>query len=290
MNMSRTPKEKLNEKFQSTVAKLAQDMPLLMHGAGDVQSKEVNPDTAMLVAALTTHYIEKLVEAAIDAHQMSRDNRIVREDPLLPPPAYRKSLQPPFPPPPESSQYNSISSNKNEDEENKQSRKRKYRSTIQYWDEPLPEPKIAGQETISKKNENDEVEEDKWVGLAGVDLFYNRTRSAYVQGPAVLSTQSFIFPVCHDTYTYGRILEQQAFKQSLEPVLFDPIVTELIQVEGQQQHARKTKKKKKSPEKKSSNGDVSDPEEDDGDASVDEETEKDIPEWPGLEGLIPFNF
>lgn len=253
-------------------------MPMLMHGAGDVQPKDVNPDTAVLVAALTTHYIEKLVEAAIDAHQMSRDNSAVRKEPLLPPPAFQKSLQPPIPPPPETSRHANV--------ENDHSRKRKRRSNVQYWDEPLPEPKIAGQDK-AQNTDIDDYEEDKWVGLAGVDLFYNRTRSAYVQGPAVLSTQSFIFPVCHDTYMYGRIIEQQTFKKSLEPVLIDRVVTETVQAEGQQRHARALKKKKRQRDKDSS-GNTSDPEEEDGDLSVDEEDEKDIPVWPGLESLIPF--
>lgn len=275
--MSKAPKEKMKEAFQTTVAKLVQDMSLLMHGAGDVQPKEVNPATAMLVAALTTHYIEKLVEAAIDAHKMSRDNSTVRKDPLLPPPPFQKSLQPQVPPPPKSVP------------ETSHSQKRRSRSNVQYWDEPLPGPRIAGRVTMPNKDDNDdEPHQDKWVGIAGVDLFYNQTRNAYVQGPAVLSTQSFIFPLCHDTYTYGRILEQQSFKKALEPVLVDRVVTETVQAEGQQHHA-KARKKKKRKRQRESMGNTSDPEEDDGDVSADDEYEKEIPMWPGLDSLLPFD-
>ncbi|GAX21331.1 hypothetical protein FisN_1Lh167 [Fistulifera solaris] len=265
-------------------------MPLLMHGAGDVVPNEVNPDTAALLAALTTHYMEQLVQAAIDAHQMSRDNN--SKDPSLPPRSLQKSLQPPLPSPPEPvfprHLYNSL--------DNQTTHKRKRRSTIQYWDEPLPEPKI-GDETVrneSSSSSSPPEDADTWVGLAGVDFFHDRTRMAYVQAPAALTTQSFIFPLCHDTYTYGRIVEQQAFKQSLEPVLVDRVVMEMVQAEGQQQHARALKKnktgannnKKKNHQEK--DGNASDPEDEDGDLSVDEEEEKDIPTWPGLDSIIPF--
>lgn len=39
--MSETPKEKLNKTYQSTAANLEQDMPLLLHGGGDVMPNEV---------------------------------------------------------------------------------------------------------------------------------------------------------------------------------------------------------------------------------------------------------
>ncbi|GAX12237.1 hypothetical protein FisN_1Hh167 [Fistulifera solaris] len=283
MSGNATPKEKLNQAFQSTVAKLVQDMPLLMHGAGDVMPNEVNPDTTALLAALTTHYMEQLVEAAIDAHQMSRHNNT--QDPSLPPGSFRKSLLPPLPSPPEPAfprhPHNSFDTHT--------THKRKRRSTIQYWDEPLPEPKIGDENHETPPPED----ADTWVGLAGVDFFHDRTRMAYVQAPAALTTQSFIFPLCHDTYTYGRIVEQQAFQQSLEPVLVDRVVMEMVQAEGQQQHARALKKnktgvnnkKKKQVEK---DGNASDPDDEDGDLSVDEEEEKDIPTWPGLDSLILF--
>ncbi len=288
MSGKATPKEKLNQAFQSTVAKLVQDMPLLMHGAGDVVPNEVNPDTAALLAALTTHYMEQLVEAAIDAHQMSRDNNTVRKDPHLPARSFPKSLQPPSPPPPEAvfPPYPHNIGDKHT------TNKRKRRSIIQYWDEPLPEPKI-GDETVNHESPPEDL--DTWVGLAGVDFFHDRTRIAYVQAPAALTTQSFIFPLCHDTYIYGRIVEQQAFKQSLEPVLVDRVVMEMVQTEGQQQHARAQKKNKmgannnkKKQQEKDNSGNASDPEDEDGDLSVDDEEEKDIPTWPGLDSLIPF--
>lgn len=291
--MSETPKEKLNKTFQSTVAKLAQDMPLLMHGAGDVLPNEVHPDTAGLLAALTTHYIEQLVVAAIDAHQMARDNNSIRKEPWLPPPAFQKSLQPSIPSPPEPvlPPHQRHHGDKQKQQQH-HTRKRKLRSVAQYWDEPLPEPKIVTGEVMTDSTKKDEQKEDvdQWVGVAGVDLFHDRTRSAYVQAPAALSTQSFVFPLCHDTYTYGRIVEQQTFKQhSLEPVLVDRVVMEMVQAEGQQKHAKALKakaNKKKKP--RDGSGNVSDPEDDDGDVSVDDEDENDIPMWPGLDSLISF--
>lgn len=121
----------------------------------------------------------------LSRHQLAHGSK----EPWLPPPAFQNSLQPPTLSP------SSLASSQRQT------------SVAQCWDEPLPEPKIMAGEFIQERRLT-----ARRCGPVGrccdVDLFRNRTRSAYVQPSAALSTQSFIAPLCHDTYTYGRIVEQ----------------------------------------------------------------------------------
>jgi hypothetical protein len=281
-----SPKDLLDKAYQEAVASIAHDVPLLMHGAGDVDTSNVDGATARLVAALTVEYMQKLTDAALDSHQMLLDS--VTTCPL-PPPQFVRSRKPPVPPPPPSPVRDSKEKDKKDKAGNTVAealppKKKQRRATDEFWDEPLPAYKIKGQPSTnpsqSAADEDSTVHVDKWVGLAGVDLLEHRARSAYVQGPAAaLSTQSFIFPVCHDVYTYARIIEAQAVTRSLMPLLVDPVLAELVRVEGKQEHKKKPKKKKKS-------GNTSDPEEDDGEASA-EEDDGEVPCWPGLEDILP---
>jgi len=351
------PREKLNAAFAKAVAGIRADIPYLMHGAGDVHQTQVNPDTANLVATLTVQYMEKLVDAALDAHFLLRDSVARTAPPPLPPAALRRSRQPPIPSPPvdddqdgngfgdHSFGYAKIRRDEDDDEDDDDaengagysrmsgSRKRPRRAlanNVDYWDDPLPPPKIkkpkstataatapkpsARLERQSSSSGEDvdptgaktssSVHVDAWVGVAGVDLGEQRARAAYVQGPACLSTPAFLFPLCHDVYTYGRISEAQTWKRStLTPLLLDPVVTDMVQIEGKAHYQGKNKKKKNQAKKNAAaaanaasgagsdaagggGGNVSDPEDEDGEAST-EEDEMDVANWPGLEDITP---
>lgn len=289
MPSSASPREMFNTAFQEAVTSFARDMPQLMHGAGDVDPSHVQPETAQLVAALTAQYLQKLTQAALESHEMLHDGDGKSSTSYpLPPPPFPHSRQPQRPRSPTGAELVAAptSTTKKDSKKNdktshlspapfpEKKKKRKERG----WDEPLPEPKIrnaAGATATATNTTNklpalpppdEKVHVDEWVGAAGVDLLEHRARSVYVQG--VLNTSSFIFPLCHDVYTYNRITEAQSFKRSLKPLLIDPVVTELVRVE--------TKKKKDR---------TSDPEEED--EASEEEDQGEVPMWPGLEDLLP---
>jgi hypothetical protein len=266
------PSSRLKEAFAKAVASISRDMPVLMHGSGDVSPSEVNPATAELLSALTAQYIGTLVDAAIDSHDMLRDSQ--PDLPLVPPPCFSRSRKPPIPPAPPDTTGNSSSSYRKQ-------RKRK-RATDEFWDDPLPEPKIRGITPAKKKggDNDDEVHVDEWVGAAGVDMVESRARSAFVRGNAALSTQSFIFPICHDVYAYGRVTEVQAASRVVAPLLLDPVLMNMVRTEGKLKHAALPSKKK------ATTGNTSDPE-DDVEENADDDEEEELSAWPGIESLLP---
>jgi hypothetical protein len=262
------PSSRLKEAFGKAVASISRDMPVLMHGSGDVSPSEVNPATAELLSSLTAQYIGTLVDAAIDSHDMLRDSQ--PDLPWVPPPCFTRSRKPPIPPPPPVDSKST----------NRKPRKRR-RATDEFWDEPLPEPKIRGIPAKKKGGDNDdEVHVDEWVGAAGVDLVESRARAAFVRGNAALSTHSFIFPICHDVYAYGRVTEVQAASRAVAPLLLDPVLMNMVRTEGKLKHAAIPSKKK------STNANASDPEDDD-ETNADDNEEEELSAWPGIESLLP---
>jgi hypothetical protein len=266
------PSSRLKEAFGKAVASISRDMPVLMHGSGDVSPSDVNPATAALLSSLTAQYIGTLVDAAIDSHDMLRDSQ--PDLPLVPPPCFTRSRKPLIPPPPAVDSKCSST--------NRKQRKRK-RATDEFWDEPLPEPKIRGVTPAKKKggDNDDQVHVDEWVGAAGVDLVESRARAAFVRGNAALSTHSFIFPICHDVYAYGRVTEVQAASRAVAPLLLDPVLMNMVRTEGKLKHAALPSKKKKG-----TTANTSDPEDDD-ETNADDDEEEELSAWPGVESLLP---
>lgn len=261
-------KEQLDKAFDKVVDGLLDDTATIMHGSGDVIPSETDPETVKLVASLTAQYISKLVDAALDTHAMMRDNPASRKLPWAPPAAFKRSRQPPLPPPPQPRE------NKPQQLETidghaltywRQGPRKHQRSNTECWDLGLPPPKIRKKEKVDQPPTVDE-----WVGVAGVDFYENRTRAAYCKGPTALTTQAFVFPVCHDVYLYGRIMQVQAAKRNLDSVLQDAALLKVVRDEG--------KRDKES-------GGTSDPEDDDEAAAADEF--EDGPNWPGMSGLLP---
>lgn len=263
----KTPKEAMEEAFATATRALASDMPVLMHGSG---GGEGNWETQKLVATLTVQYCQRLVEAAIDARDMLLSDN--HRD-LLPPPPLPRSRKPALP-----------------------SNTKRKRASEEFWDDPLPEPKIRGQGSAVPKDETET--EDKWVGVAGVDLWEkSRARAAYVSG---ISSQQFMFPVCHDTYVYGRIREVQAAKLTVtEPLLHDVTVIDMLRTEGHLQHqedlqkrlrlrkSNNTKIKHDKVDNNKDSGSISDPEEEDVADESEADEEEEGPTWPGLQDLLP---
>jgi hypothetical protein len=187
--------------YTSTVARLAQDMPLLLHGSGDTYP--INPDTAYLVASLTTTYIAQLVEAAMNAQEHMQSDLVAAQRDILPPPVFQTA------------------------------KKRKQ----DYWDEPLPEPNVKGstRKPLARMIPSD----DDWVGVSGVNFYGNQPRSAYVHG--ALSAQSFVYAICHDARAYGRALHVQTSKRNtLLPLLADSVVMDVMRMEQSHRRNHKT--------------------------------------------------
>jgi hypothetical protein len=181
-------------------------------------------------------------------------------------------------------------------------KKRKRRDT-DYWDEPLPEPKIknkpASESTATEADGiiYEGVPIGDWVGVAGVDFFEDsRIRNAHVTLPAAVGAQNFIFPVCHDKHLYGKILEIQATRRSMEPILTDSVVMDVIRAEtnlqgplGALRKRREREKKQKKSRGEASGAQESEDEEPEATDSEDEYSSSRRPVWPGLDELLPMH-
>ena len=208
---------------------LVPDLPLLMHGSGDVEPMDVDPESVRLLASLTAQYVARLVDAAVDAHDVLTDGA----GGLCPPPLHKKYREKSF----------------------SKKRSRDGAEVVgggdDFWDEPLPEPKVkrktSTDEDVQQINNQyhqhqdqnilddaplPQVPYDEWVVLAGVDVFARRRRSPYASVPHAIGTQCFIFPICHDPALYGRVMEIQAARRNLAPMLIDPVLTDMVRDEG----------------------------------------------------------
>jgi hypothetical protein len=337
-NNKRKPNQISQDAYNEIVDALSKDMPIIMHGSGDV--KEVNPDTQMLLSRLTADYISNLVEAAVDAHAILNGGQ---RPPLPPPPppAKKKRKEPPLPAPyiwpadvlagvsttgsskssTAASKKKSANSNKNNSTDinsvsgtnmDPNLRGRRQRD-VDYWDEPLPEPKIKNKPPPSPSEEErrrqkeglpqekviDGVKISDWVGVAGIDFFADsRARRAHVAMPAAIGTQSFLFPVCHDAALYGKILDIQSARRSLEPLLANATIRDVVRNESGSLRKRRRETNKRKPKSNSggdgggteagaASGEDDDEVEDDEREATDSEDDEMGAAWPGLEELLP---
>lgn len=239
------------------------DMPTIMYGSGD--KNPVDPQAAQFLSELTVQFISELVDSAVDAQHHACGTAV---QPMCPPP-------PPLP----KSRSTILSP---------MGRKRK--SGGDYYDEALPEPKIKG---TNNNTNNSSTNDDNWVGVQGVDL--HSVRSKHVGGPALLSTQHFIFPICHDTYTYGKVMHLQSAKRSsILPAITEPTWLEMVRTEGHlPHHNANAKEKKKESKKKDDDADDSDEQGDDDEeessSSGSDEEGDNAPTWPGVQDLVPIH-
>ena len=293
-------KERMDEAFAAMIRGLAVDIPVLLYGSlggslhpssSNIDEQKFDPeltanaarDTNHLIATLTAQYIHRLVDAALDVRDMQ----------LFGDTEHDNNLHQQLPPPPLESLYQTRTSQKVDDAETKSfQRKRSYKS-VNSWDNPLPKPKIRGR-SQSKTARNEQVQKspvDPWMGVVGLDMWQNSgARAIYTQHRSI-TAQHFVFPLCHDSYVYGRIREMQASKVNIiEPILRDTTVWDVIRTEGQLQREEsrrqiKRKKKQKVKAKPATNSD----EDSDEDAEESDPDEDDTPTWPGLDLLLPAN-
>ena len=329
----KTRKEQMNEAFATATRGLAVDVPVLLHGSlgGSLYAPGSNScssshqesesqfdpeltanaarDTHHLIAALTAQYIHRLVDAALDVREMQLSGS--------PQQHHHNTLAVELPPPPLEALYTSKLTPQTEGgggDRIQESRKRSA-AAITSWDTPLPKPRIRSKMHRDDPNKlqpktnhnNDDVAADQWVGAVGLDMWQkSRPRAIYTQHRTV-TAQHFTFPLCHDSYVYGRIRELQAAKVNvMEPLLHDTTVWDVIRTEGQLQqeeilrsrrrrhHQTKRKKIIVEPKIQTNNNNNSDDDSDNdkhkNHTDLDESSEMDDlvdPTWPGLERLLP---
>jgi hypothetical protein len=258
---------------------------------------------------LTANYISNLVEAAVDAQEILNNGH----RPKLPPPRLKRkedSRKPPLPGPyvPPLTEEDKAASTTattgkatkktqaskkaaaaaaaaEEERNNLLSKKRRIGRDVEYWDDPLPEPKIKNKTKPSPVPEGkvyEGVPIGDWVGVAGVDFFEDsRARSAYVTAPAALTSANFTFPVAHDPVLYGRLVDITSARRSIQPILANTTIQDVIRAEGALQGTLRKRREKKATTKKGGADDDDEPE------ATDSEDEDTGATWPGLDELLP---
>ena len=176
------------------------DLPLLMHGSGDVHMDDVDPGSLSLLADLTASYISNLVSVAVDAHDVLTDGSGVS--------------------PPTNITNNEAKSNTNENEEKEDGD----------WDVSLP-PSKRNKSINDKPNEPNNGNDDdvNWIGALGIDALSSRRRP---KPSSSIGTQCFMFPMYHDAALCGRVIEVQAARRKITPVIMDQTMLDMIKEEG----------------------------------------------------------
>lgn len=248
---------------------LLPDLPLLMHGSGDVLPEHVNPKSVAVLAQLTERYIASLVSAAVDAHDIFTDGEVVGGGACLGIPPFASSAGATAAADSDSEDDNNNFSAKEESDEarkrkrsekDKISKKFKQRK-IDYWDQPLPAAAGGGggggeEDSLNEldssiydsDSSDDESDDDAsqlssqrvgerrktgFIGTVPIDLHANqRTRDYYVSEPTAMDARSFIFPICHDAMLYQRIKEMQANRRAISRDMMDHVLLQAIQEEG----------------------------------------------------------
>lgn len=205
-----THKKKTSPDFEDNaeafIKGIIPDLPLLMYSSGDAHPTQVDPATVHLIATLTKDYVERLVEAAVDAHDILTDG----SGGVLPKAAYEKR--------------------KRDDWDD---------------DLPSPKIKNHSRKTQGGYRREDGntgggvVSDEQWQGAKGVNLYENRIRCPHQSIPRAIGAQSFIFPICHDAELYNKVNELNTFgKHELKSLkagnigaLIDPTVINCIEEE-----------------------------------------------------------
>ena len=245
-----------NKQQHKTLAHaLLPDLPLLMHGSGDVRPECVNPKSVAVLAQLTEKYIATLVSAAMDAHDVFTDGEVVGGGACLGPPPFSAAAT------------NTLADGDDDDDDkidtkrkakhhNSAPSRQKKKQKVDYWDVPFVGGKnqddsstTAGDSSdddapiITSKRKFDKFE-DKVAfgnveGFSPLDVHVNeRTRDYYVSAPTVMDARSFIFPICSDAVLYQRIKEVQASRRAIRRDVVDNVLMNVMKEEGMNEGRR----------------------------------------------------
>lgn len=195
---------------QAFIEDLIPDLPLLMYGSGDVHPTQVDPATTELIATLTAEYIDKLVKAAVDAHDLLTDGA----GGSLPPPSFEKKLEDDWSAPlpmPTIKNTNMKTNTKTTDVKTKRNG-----------------PSHGHSQSNSGKRR--ELEQEKEL-IKGIDFYKDRIRSTHNSVPSAINAQSFIFPICHDAEIYNKVKDNESFKAEIDRELIDSSIIDFIRDE-----------------------------------------------------------
>ena len=193
---------------QAFIEDLIPDLPLLMYGSGDVHPTQVDPATTELIATLTAEYIDKLVKAAVDAHDLLTDGA----GGSLPPPSFEKKLEDdwsaPLPMP-------TI---------------KKTKTKTKTTDVKTKTNGQSQSQSQSNSGKPRELEQEKEL-IKGIDFYKDRIRSTHNSVPSAINAQSFIFPICHDAEIYNKVKDNESFKAEIDRELIDSSIIDFIRDE-----------------------------------------------------------
>ena len=128
-----------NPQDKSLAHALIPDLPLLMHGSGDVLPEQVDPVSVATLARMIENYVASLVSAAVDAHDIFTDGEVVGGNACLGPPPFRAAAG--------GRESDGDDAEVDFDYDNRATKKRKTKerasrrqkkADIDYWDLPLP--------------------------------------------------------------------------------------------------------------------------------------------------------
>ncbi|KAL7538315.1 hypothetical protein ACHAXR_008479 [Thalassiosira sp. AJA248-18] len=245
---------------------LLPDLPLLMHGSGDVLPENVHPHSVATLAKLIEKHVASLVSAAMDAHDVFTDGEVVGGGACLGVPPFGATAAAGSGESDDDDEANNdggdATKKRKASSSSQKASKRKKKKRIDYWDVPLPPPgeDKDGDSTDDSGTSDDDSDDDAPLvlssfrrmasssssssytadnsssmldGFAPVDLHVNeRTRNYYVAAPTVMDARSFIFPICHDAVLYQRIKEVQASRRSIRRDVVDSTLMEVMKEEG----------------------------------------------------------
>jgi len=235
-----------------------EDLPLLMYGSGDVypfsssssssssssastktnqQEIKVKTDTntTSLLAQLTVSFINDLVNAAVDSHDIFTDGKSGGGGGIILPHSSlsqsRRALVPD-----EDCSLSTTSDFQNQTGKKngyKRARgtKRQFHSlessinavSSKNWEEELPMP-IIHSEIGKHKRHADE----NWRGAVGLDLESNQIRAEYMTSTTTINEKSFLFPIYHDSEMFNRSKEILSFHDEALDAIFDQGIRQCI--------------------------------------------------------------
>jgi hypothetical protein len=140
------------------------ELPILMHGSGDVRPECVHPHSVAVLARLIEKYVASLVGAALDAHDVFTDGEVVGGGACLGPPPFRHYAM--------AGGVEEASDDENDNDEidngmdeiakkRKEKAKasaRRKKAKIDYWDVPLPLPPPSSLQSHSSTGNNTDTD------------------------------------------------------------------------------------------------------------------------------------
>ena len=139
-----------NSTHKSLAHAIIPELPVLMHGSGDVHPEHVHPHSVAVLARLVEKYVASLVSAALDAQDVFTDGQVVGGAACLGPPPFHHAMGGGVGGDEDASddnydeysneESNAIDATAKMRKQKAKASSRKKKTKIDYWDVPLPPP------------------------------------------------------------------------------------------------------------------------------------------------------